>query len=74
MIGAFGLARQRPPEDKRIITTTRSHMTSSVTEAINACQPTEVLQVGGAGHKVSNPCYQLLPLSMEFTTEMTVVC
>lgn len=51
-LGAFGLARQRPPEDKRIITTTRSHMTSSVTEAINACQPTEVLQVGGAGHKV----------------------
>lgn len=51
-LGAFGLARQNPPQDKRIITTTRSHMTASVTEAINACEPTSILQVGGAGHKV----------------------
>jgi 3'(2'), 5'-bisphosphate nucleotidase len=51
-LGAFGFAQHKPPSDKRIITTTRSHMTPAVKEAIEACSPTEILRVGGAGHKV----------------------
>lgn len=50
--GAFGVAQEHPPHDQRVITTTRSHMTDAVSQAINACEPTNVLQVGGAGHKV----------------------
>jgi len=62
-VGAFGTEVKRPPADKRIITTTRSHMTQAVKEAIDACNPTEILRVGGAGHKVS--CLLLL-LSVPF--------
>lgn len=51
-LGAFGVVQERPPQDQRVITTTRSHMTDAVSQAINACEPTNVLQVGGAGHKV----------------------
>ncbi|XP_064602845.1 LOW QUALITY PROTEIN: 3'(2'),5'-bisphosphate nucleotidase 1-like [Liolophura sinensis] len=51
-LGAFGFERNNPPEGKNIITTTRSHSNPIVTEAVEACQPTEVLRVGGAGHKV----------------------
>jgi len=51
--GAFGTEHKSPPADKRIITTTRSHMTQAVKKAIDACSPTEILRVGGAGHKVS---------------------
>lgn len=51
-LGAFGVVPERPPQDQRIITTTRSHMTDAVSQAINACEPTQILQVGGAGHKV----------------------
>lgn len=51
-LGAFGVVEERPPPDQRIITTTRSHMTDAVSKAINTCEPTKILQVGGAGHKV----------------------
>jgi len=51
--GAFGFQRRSPPADKRIITTTRSHMTKAVKDAIDNCNPTEVLKVGGSGHKVT---------------------
>jgi 3'(2'), 5'-bisphosphate nucleotidase len=51
-LGAFGFEPKSPPSDQRIITTTRSHMTNAVKQAIDACKPTEILQVGGAGHKV----------------------
>ena len=40
------------PEGENIITTTRSHGTKAVVDAIDACDPTEILRVGGAGHKV----------------------
>ncbi|KAK7504776.1 hypothetical protein BaRGS_00003804 [Batillaria attramentaria] len=51
-VGAFGFERQTPPEGENIITTTRSHSNRAVTEAVEACQPSQVVRVGGAGHKV----------------------
>jgi len=57
LTGAFGFEPKSPLADKVIITTTRSHMTSAVKRAIDACNPTDILQVGGAGHKVG---FQLL--------------
>ena len=41
-----------PPKEERIVTSTRSHSTGLVGQVIDACQPTKVLKVGGAGHKV----------------------
>ncbi|XP_060081634.1 3'(2'),5'-bisphosphate nucleotidase 1-like isoform X1 [Ylistrum balloti] len=51
-VGAFGFTREILPEDKLILTTSRSHSNRMVTEAIEALNPTEVMRVGGAGHKV----------------------
>lgn len=50
--GVGGISVHVPPEG-RIIATTRSHSTGLVDQVLQACQPTEVLRVGGAGHKVS---------------------
>ncbi|XP_068210787.1 3'(2'),5'-bisphosphate nucleotidase 1 isoform X1 [Palaemon carinicauda] len=47
-----GMPLVSPPEGKLIVTTTRSHSSSTVNDAISAVSPTEVLRVGGAGHKV----------------------
>lgn len=52
-LGGFGFERTMPPADQNIITTTRSHSNRAVVEAVESCEPTEVLRVGGAGHKVS---------------------
>lgn len=52
-LGGFGFKHISPPEDKRIITTTRSHGTAAVQAALDAMKPDDVLRVGGAGHKVS---------------------
>jgi len=51
-LGAFGISGQSPPAGERIITTTRSHGTGIVSEAVDSCKPTSVLRVGGAGNKV----------------------
>ena len=51
--GGFGFQSQPLVDGKNIIVTTRSHGTGAVTEAVDACEPTEVNRVGGAGHKVS---------------------
>ncbi|ELT98080.1 hypothetical protein CAPTEDRAFT_156570 [Capitella teleta] len=51
-LGSFGFEPKSPPEGKNIITTTRSHGTRAVVEAVEKCEPTDVLRVGGAGHKV----------------------
>lgn len=51
-LGAFGISGQSAPEGERIVTTTRSHGTGIVAEAVDACNPTTVLRVGGAGNKV----------------------
>lgn len=50
--GVGGLKPVSVPEG-RIVTTTRSHSTGLVNEVLDACKPTEVLRVGGAGHKVN---------------------
>lgn len=50
--GSFGAVPKRPPPDQRVITATRSRMSPAVLRTINACEPTKILQVGGAGHKV----------------------
>ncbi len=50
--GVRGIERVLPPADKRIVTTTRSHGTGLVNDCAEACKPTEVIRVGGAGHKV----------------------
>lgn len=51
-LGAYGFVPNKAPEGENIIATTRSHGTRAVVEAIESCEPTEVLRVGGAGHKV----------------------
>lgn len=51
-VGYFGFSAVPPPDDKRIITTTRSHCTPVVEAALQGMQPDEILRVGGAGHKV----------------------
>ncbi len=50
--GVHGIERVLPPADKRIVTTTRSHGTGLINDCAEACKPTEVIRVGGAGHKV----------------------
>lgn len=50
--GLHGLEIKSPPEGQHIITTTRSHGTKSVNDAVTSCEPTSELRVGGAGHKV----------------------
>ncbi|XP_060577720.1 3'(2'),5'-bisphosphate nucleotidase 1-like [Ruditapes philippinarum] len=50
-LGSFGFERNENLEG-RIITTTRSHSDYTITKTVQACDPTEVLRVGGAGHKV----------------------
>lgn len=51
-LGAFGISHVKPPEGQRIIVTTRSHGNELINSAVSALQPTDVLRVGGAGHKV----------------------
>ncbi|CAH1793032.1 unnamed protein product [Owenia fusiformis] len=51
-IGSFGYDAAKAPEGQNIITTTRSHSNRAVVNAVEACEPSEVLRVGGAGHKV----------------------
>ena len=51
-VGVFGIKRVPPAENRCIVTTTRSHPTKLVAEAIEALKPDEVLRVGGSGYKV----------------------
>lgn len=51
-VGVGGFKPVPPPSGKRILTTTRSHCDSTVEAALNALEATEILRVGGAGHKV----------------------
>lgn len=50
--GVGGFTPAHVPDGKRIITTTRSHLTPTVQAAVDAINPDQVLKVGGAGHKV----------------------
>ncbi|XP_011305902.1 3'(2'),5'-bisphosphate nucleotidase 1 isoform X2 [Fopius arisanus] len=58
-VGVGGFNPLSPPQDRRIITTTRtcfwnfrSHSNKTVQAALDAMCPDEILRVGGAGHKV----------------------
>jgi 3'(2'), 5'-bisphosphate nucleotidase len=50
--GVRGIDRIPPPAGQRIVTTTRSHGTGLINDTADACKPTEIIRVGGAGHKV----------------------
>lgn len=50
--GVVGIERKLPDPTKRIVCTTKSHGTGLINDAANACNPTEIIRVGGAGHKV----------------------
>lgn len=47
-----GMELKTPPTDRYIVTTTRSHASTTVNEAISSVSPDEVLRVGGCGHKI----------------------
>lgn len=51
-LGAFGFELKEIPEDRRIVTTTRSHSNKLVTSCVDAMEPHEVVRVGGAGNKI----------------------
>lgn len=51
-LGTGGFHYTNAPENKFIITTTRSHSNAIVQSALDALSPTEVIKVGGAGYKV----------------------
>ena len=41
-----------PTPGERIVTSSRSHSTGLIDQVIKSCEPTKILAVGGAGHKV----------------------
>ncbi|XP_029902782.1 3'(2'),5'-bisphosphate nucleotidase 1 isoform X3 [Myripristis murdjan] len=51
-LGAFGFQLQEVPDERRIITTTRSHSNKTVMDCVDAMEPHEVIRVGGAGNKI----------------------
>ncbi|XP_012275914.1 3'(2'),5'-bisphosphate nucleotidase 1 [Orussus abietinus] len=51
-VGVHGFKAVLPPEGKRIITTTRSHLDNTVQAALDAMLADDIIRVGGAGHKV----------------------
>jgi len=50
--GVRGIEKVPPPAGQRILTTTRSHGTGLINDTAEACKPTDIIRVGGAGHKV----------------------
>ncbi|XP_056646142.1 3'(2'),5'-bisphosphate nucleotidase 1 [Diorhabda sublineata] len=51
-LGVGGFEAVKPPSDKFIITTSRSHRDGKVNDALKALNPDDIISVGGAGHKV----------------------
>lgn len=51
-LGTGGFVSKRTPENKFIITTTRSHSNALVQMSIDSIRPDEVLRVGGCGYKI----------------------
>ena len=62
--GAGGFKPIPPPEGKRVIATTRSHMNNLVLQSLEALKPDEVMKIGGAGFKVI-----ILGFKFEFPTK-----
>ena len=71
---AFGFQRQLLPEGENIITTSRSHSNRAVTEAVEACEPSSVVRVGGAGHKVWLHSYLERALIKCFYASCFIIC
>ncbi|CAL8317196.1 unnamed protein product [Merluccius merluccius] len=51
-LGTFGIEVKEVPDERRIVTTTRSHSNKVVTDCVDAMEPHEVIRVGGAGNKI----------------------
>lgn len=57
-MGCFGfktcsdITKDAPSETSNVLTTTRGHCTDFVNQALESCGPTEIIRVGGCGHKV----------------------
>lgn len=51
-LGTGGYQSKKAPENKFIITTTRSHSNALVQTTLDAIRPDDVLRVGGCGYKV----------------------
>lgn len=51
-LGTGGYQSKNAPQNKFIITTTRSHSNSLVQTTLDAIRPDEILRVGGCGYKV----------------------
>lgn len=51
-LGTGGYTNKKAPENKFIITTTRSHSNALVQTTLDAIRPDEVIRVGGCGFKV----------------------
>ncbi len=57
--GVYGKSQlNNTPLPGRIVAGSLSHRSKTVVDAVNACQPTEVLQAGGCGYKVSGFLYK----------------
>jgi hypothetical protein len=51
--GVYGkYLRNNTPLPGQIVAGSLSHRSKTVVDAVNACQPTEVIQAGGCGYKV----------------------
>lgn len=51
-LGTSGYVKKSPPENKFILTTTRSHSNEIVSSTIEAIKADQILKVGGCGYKV----------------------
>lgn len=51
-LGSFGFTHIPPPPGRCVITTTRSHSSGLVMEAVEAMNPDKIIKAGGAGYKV----------------------
>lgn len=56
-LGTGGYQTKKAPENKFIITTTRSHSNALVQTTLDAIRPDDVLRVGGCGYKVLQVSY-----------------
>ncbi|XP_022708551.1 3'(2'),5'-bisphosphate nucleotidase 1-like isoform X2 [Varroa jacobsoni] len=51
-LGVRGINVRVPPANGFVVTTTRSHSSPTINACIDSMKPTEIIRVGGAGHKV----------------------
>lgn len=52
-VGAFGWDRVEPPQNRRVLITSRSHSNPLVNRCIENMSPTHIERQGGAGNKVT---------------------